>query len=197
MSEAKDREIEIKLLVERASFDAVDSALKSITNEPFFAKANTLLLYETGLYTDKYWKAADADFVRLRVGKKPELTCKRSDKKTSLNREERTFAVSNDEKTINSLESILELALGKSISTPIVWRYSDWRFSSYTVSLISNVDDRNNTFIEVEGDTEIGVINAGFHFINELQKQLETTVVKVTNSFFDIYVLRNGIKVTT
>lgn len=195
---SNSREIEVKLLLEQLPFDRVNVAVKEIVSNLFSSYSSSLMNYETGLYSDRYWRAANADFVRLRAGKKPELTCKRSDRKTAFNREERSFAIPATEEAINSLEDVLELALGHSISTPIVWKYADWKFKTYTVSVISNFDDRNNTFVEIEGDTESIVTEMSSLFRESLSRHFDgATVYKVANSFFDIYVMKNGIELLT
>ncbi len=182
------REIEVKLLIQRASFNSV----KSVLNPIMFANSD-LVSMETGVYADQYWQASDGgDFLRLRTGKHPELTSKKTDGRGTLNREERNFALNAED--VISLGSVLELALGDS-KGPIFWQFIEWNFDDYTVSLMSNLDDRQNVFLEVEGTSETTVMAVASSLKKVLlEDSFPGAVHETVNSFYDAYILKNGVK---
>lgn len=181
-----NREIEVKLLIQQANFNLV----KGLIN-PILCMSSSLVSLETGVYADQYWQVSGADFLRLRTGRYPELTSKRTDGRGTLNREERTFAVSKE--SIGQLESVLELALGESKGS-IFWQFAEWKLDDYAVSLISNIDDRQNVFLEVEGKDEVTVIVAASSIKKLLSEEFPNSVHETVNSFYDAYILKNGVK---
>lgn len=181
-----NREIEVKLLIEQANINLV----KGLIN-PILCSSSSLVSMETGVYADQYWQVGGADFLRLRTGKHPELTSKRTDGKGTLNREERSFSV--DKSAVTQLESVLELALGDSKGA-IFWQFVEWKLDDYTVSLMTNLDDRQNVFLEVEGNDEVTVIAAAASIKKLLADDFPGSIRETVNSFYDAYILKNGVK---
>ena len=188
----KKREIEIKLVVlaNMASFAQLRFMMSSIF------KTTELTSYSSGTYADQYWKAPASDFVRLRVGREPQLTTKKTDRQDIADRAEVEVNLTNDQ--IDGLADVLTTMLGSEGGT-ILWTFCDWEVGTHagtvTVSLMHNHEDRQNYFIEVEGDDAVTVAEMVSRVKGNLAQEHGINVEKVKNSFFDIYVNRQGVKV--
>jgi CYTH domain-containing protein len=179
------REIEVKLLVDGLSYGETLDMLK----------AEVLPLassYVEGTSIDSYWKPvshAAGKFLRMRVSSDDSvtLTSKVEDKGTIEDREEYETNILPLQK--DSLFDSLVATMGDPI--PVLWRFADFKLgrSGTTVSLIQNVEKTQWVFIEIEAAT----LEECTKWAQRLDALNQGTLKRVRNSFFDIFVMRNGV----
>jgi len=179
-----DREYEVKLLAEGSSFAAVVAYLKT----KLIASMES---YSEGSSIDAYWKPAPGtvgDFIRLRVGNECVLTSKINDKLDITNRAEHNVTIDPSQKDV--LAEMLTSVLGE--PDAIMWRYVDFEIASVgaVISVIQNLDKPAFTFVEIE-----------CHHFNDVAKWRDSiaseghlTLKQVKNSFYDIFVLKHGVR---
>ncbi len=178
------REIEVKLLVDSGSYPEVLDMLKA----ELLPVASR---FEEGTSIDTYWKAlpeAPGKFLRLRVNSdESTLTAKTEDRGGIEDRAEHEILVMPSQK--EALMDALLATMGEPI--PLMWRFADFKLgmSGTTISLIQNLDKPQWVFIEVEAVT----IEECTRWVQRLSTLSEYTLRRVKNSFFDIFVMRQGV----
>jgi hypothetical protein len=176
------REFEVKLLAENIAYNNVSKFLKE-------QLASVCVGFHEGTSIDAYWRAAPeakGSFLRLRVNDKVTLTSKINDKQSIADREE-----FNVDFSINDKEAALELlsaALGE--PTCIMWKYINFNLGNgTTISAVKNLEKPEFTFIEIEAVVMQDVL----FWQQRLSTVSETNLKQVKNSFYDIFVLRQGV----
>lgn len=145
---------------------------------------------ERGRFIDQYFPIDERSFTRLRVSHLfVELTFKRNDKGHIEDREERNLKFTRDQ--LPDVEAIVGgLTFGQKDETvPIIWSFVDLHCrDDIDVSIVQNVED-GKLFLEVEGPN--------YRFTaDKILRHLGVSgadVRQVKNSFYDIYVRRQGI----
>lgn len=178
------REYEIKLLAEGSSFAAVVLALKT----SLMSQATS---YEDGTSIDSYWKpapGAKGAFIRLRVNNEAVLTAKVNDKNNITDRVEHNVKL-HDITDSDSLAEALTSVLGE--PTPLLWRFVDFKIgkTGTTISVIQNIEAPTFVFVEVECEWPDQLDK----WVQLLKSDGQLTLKQVKNSFYDIFVKRDGI----
>jgi len=143
---------------------------------------------ESGNYISAYWKTphGNAKYIRMNVGSYVDLVVKVNDKGSTDDRAEYTVVL--DDKYKDEMSELLTAALGDPI--PLMFRFTEWFVGrDLCISIVQNLEQPQHLFVEVEGPTQHEVD----FWVAKLNTLQETGFVKVKNSMYDIFVLRQGI----
>lgn len=173
----------MKLLVEGLSYAETLDMLKAEV-------LSVASRFEEGTSIDAYWKpvsGAKGKFLRLRVSNDVTLTSKTEDRGSIEDREEHEVRIPDYAK--DDVMNALVATLGDPVA--LMWRFADFKLgqSGTTISLIQNLDKPQFVFMEVEAQD----IAECTKWVQRLGALNQCTLKRVKNSFFDIFVMRNGV----
>ena len=176
----KNREIETKL-VTAASFHNVETILSQMLESP-------MIIYE-GIGTDYLWdvagSTAKADVLRLRanLGQNGEITIKKKDKESNLNRYEVNIEISDETLGLEILTALHGEPTAVLQKRYVV--YMDEKRPNLMYSIYNILGSQLGTIIEIESTNEIDVLSETTQ-VMEVFHRLGLHMVREERSLYDI-----------